>query len=1033
MDQTISQSWMHGMKCEMKLAKTLFIFSIVGLSACGGGGGSSGGSTPPTPSPQSSSAPSSQSISSVVSTSISSVVSSVKNSQNSSSSLSSALSLSSSSSSVGSIQSSQSSIPSSTAISSKNSSSSVSVERLVPSLSITFDAKSLSTLGANSANEGNYSLISGRNGGSAVKFNGVSSPGVLKIPNRDEMKFTTGATFDVWVRRDGNKGMDGYGRTVDNSFVMSVLAKSHDNNGVALVTQASGNSWFATGDATWSGDCTNLTQPNIPMGAWFRVTVTASSALGTAIYIDKKLVSKCTAARPNFSTMNTRDLYIGKYSDTWYPLDGAIQDLQIYKQALTESDVSELDSQITSSSSSSKNSVSSVVSSSSKNSSSNSIISSSSKSSQSSSANSISSSLVSSSSKSSSSSISVSSSSKSSQSSSAASSSSIATFPEALNIQASYDAAGVLSMNFNLGAHSPQKLICDVFIDLEKQQPRIPLKTIDNCATNLPVIINSPAVTNDIFVRVRNDSGKSISQVVTAALPAVSAPTIRSIDWGQTVVSASPLLVQEKGVLLRVHVVAAQPTPVPDLSATLSIGAKTTTLNLKKPSALPAVKDFQSLTSSYSLILTSEWTKPGLSVVLNFNGKKITLTPSFANQKTLYLTLVPVRIGGKLAVIPDDAAFKKEILKAWPLSDVQIRRHSIFDSAEKPLPAEVDVAKVLDEIASLQRVEGDSSHYYGFMPGGLGVAYKSGFSGMGHRPGIVAVGNDTQGFGLLLHELGHNFSLSHINCGGASEPDLNYPYDPNFTGTLGISDDFLKLFLPNKFGDVMSYCFLDEVPSDYSYVKAQDYLEQNPSKPFLSSSVKSQKTQAMILDKSLLISGSISTNNSVEINRILPILRSATINKLSSDYSMLVVDELGVKQEFSLELNTIADAAPDANRMFYLQIPFTKIAYVEVLHQGKTIYSQYINSGDSLNQQKISATINPPALTENETQVCLSWQNSKFPLATLVLNQTEGQKLIFLDASNGNHCVVKDQISEGGQWQIILRNGLKTQEVTVSR
>lgn len=1022
----------------MNLTKTLLILSVIGLSACGGGGGSSGGSTPPTPSPQSSSAPSSQSISSVVTTSMSSELSSVKSSQNSSSNISSALSLSSISSSVGSIQSSQSSVSTSSAISSKNSSSSVSDARLVPSISITFDEKSLSALGANSPIQGNYSLISGRNGGSAVKFNGVSSPGFLKIPNRDEMKFTTGATFDVWVRRDGNKGMDGYGRTVDNTFVMSVLAKSHDSNGVALVTQASGNSWFATGDATWSGDCTNLTLPTIPMGAWYRVTVTASSTLGTAIYIDKKLVSKCTAARPNFSTMNTRDLYIGKYSDAWYPLDGAIQDLQIYKQALTESEVSALDSQVTSSSSSSKNSVSSVFSSSSKNSSSSSIISSSSKSSQSSSANSISSSLVSSSSKSSSSSISVSSSSKSSQSSSAASSSSIATFPEALNIQASYDVAGVLSMNFNLGAYNPQKLFCDVFIDLEKQQPRIPLKTIDNCTSSLPVVIDSPAVTNDIFVRVRNDSGKSISQVVTAVLPAVSAPTIRSIDWGQTVVSASPLLAQEKGVLLRVHVVAAQSAPVPDLSATLSIGAKTTTLNLKKPSALPAAKDFQSLTSSYSLVLTSEWVKPGLSVVLNLNGKKITLNPSLANQKTLYLTVIPVRFGTYVPTLPDDSVLKKYILATWPFSDVQIKRHAIFDSAQMPSQTvSIDLVKVLDEVTTLRILEEDQSHYYGFVPSRT-VSFNWG--GYGWIPGAVAVGGETsgyavesQGFSLILHELGHNFSLKHIDCGNPSGPDISYPYDPSVTGTLGISDDFLKLFLPKQNADLMSYCTIENVVSDYSYIKAQDYLEQNPSKPFLSNAVKSQKTQAMIIDKSLLISGSISTNNSVEINRILPILRSATINKLSSDYSMLVVDELGVKQEFSLELNTIADAPPDAHRMFYLQIPFTKIAYVEVIHQGKTIFSQYMKTSDSTNQQKISATIIPPALTENETQVCLSWQNSKFPQATLVLNQTEGQKLIFLDAYNGNHCVVKDQISDGGQWQIILRNGLNTQEVFFAR
>ena len=40
--------------------------------------------------------------------------------------------------------------------------------------------------------------------------------------------------------------------------------------------------------------------------------------------------------------MNGQDLYIGKYRDAWYPLNGAVQDIRIYQQALTDAQVQAL-------------------------------------------------------------------------------------------------------------------------------------------------------------------------------------------------------------------------------------------------------------------------------------------------------------------------------------------------------------------------------------------------------------------------------------------------------------------------------------------------------------------------------------------------------------------------------------------------------------------------------------------------------------------------------------------------------------------
>lgn len=218
------------------------------------------------------------------------------------------------------------------------------VPSVVPSLKIRFDQASLDELGADFY--GMHELINGRDGGAAVKFYGVNNRGHIRIPNRPEMKFTDAATFDMWVRIDSRIGMDGWGRTTEPSS-MSLLAKSHDRDGVAMLTSMTPsivNSWFQTFDQSWSNSNCQMVKDgsNVPLNTWFRITMVASSTEGTANYINKELMYTCPNARPSFARSNQQDLYIGKFRDYWYPLDGAMQDVNIYQQALTTEQVQAL-------------------------------------------------------------------------------------------------------------------------------------------------------------------------------------------------------------------------------------------------------------------------------------------------------------------------------------------------------------------------------------------------------------------------------------------------------------------------------------------------------------------------------------------------------------------------------------------------------------------------------------------------------------------------------------------------------------------
>ena len=223
----------------------------------------------------------------------------------------------------------------------------VALPTLSPSLAVSFSAAAISTLNANAVS-GSVGFITGKDGRPAAKFSGVGAPGHIRISNRAAIQFTDAASFDVWVRMDSLSGMDGYGRTVtDGAYAMAVLAKSHDRSGVAMMansmTRVDSGLWLASFDARFGGStCVQVPHPVVALGTWVRLTYVLSSTTGVQAYLNGQLTYNCPGARPDFTVMNGNDLYIGKYSDSWYPFNGAMQDLNIYQKALTAQQVAAL-------------------------------------------------------------------------------------------------------------------------------------------------------------------------------------------------------------------------------------------------------------------------------------------------------------------------------------------------------------------------------------------------------------------------------------------------------------------------------------------------------------------------------------------------------------------------------------------------------------------------------------------------------------------------------------------------------------------
>ncbi len=174
----------------------------------------------------------------------------------------------------------------------------------------------------------------GKNGMAAI-FHGETNPGHIYIPNSPALQFIDGATYSVWVRVDSPTTAGIWG---------AVIAKSHDQAGAAfmflLSPDGEANAHVST-FAGWAQLGAPLWTPHKEVGDWVHVVYSLSITAGIKIYIDGQLFSTSTIP-VNFSAMNDQAIYLGKYSDSWWPLYGAIDELRIYNRALSATEIQEI-------------------------------------------------------------------------------------------------------------------------------------------------------------------------------------------------------------------------------------------------------------------------------------------------------------------------------------------------------------------------------------------------------------------------------------------------------------------------------------------------------------------------------------------------------------------------------------------------------------------------------------------------------------------------------------------------------------------
>ena len=179
--------------------------------------------------------------------------------------------------------------------------------------------------------------------GQAVKFGGFFNPGHIRIPSSASLNFTNSASFSFWYRIDSMAGCNTYGQYASTSC-MAMFSKDNDNHGlgyVAFPQQGTIHNGFFSGPGI-PNNCYGTGPLNTNyLGQWMHAVILFKPDV-IKIYVNGQAVLSVSCGNVFYLSANGRPLYFGKFSNTWYPLNGAIDQVRIYNRELTLSEITDL-------------------------------------------------------------------------------------------------------------------------------------------------------------------------------------------------------------------------------------------------------------------------------------------------------------------------------------------------------------------------------------------------------------------------------------------------------------------------------------------------------------------------------------------------------------------------------------------------------------------------------------------------------------------------------------------------------------------
>ena len=551
------------------------------------------------------------------------------------------------------------------------------------------------------------------------------------------------------------------------------------------------------------------------------------------------------------------------------------------------------------------------------------------------------------------------------------------------------------------------------------------------------------------------------SAQTTASTPA-SAVTVKvaSVQFAQSMLydSTNPelVLVSGKSALLKVNATAAAAVTTPEAGTVHVESADGTSKDImlnaprvQVPTVTPEVPSFD---DAYTATLPAELVKSGMKLTIHVPGADTTaVTPRVGGAVAMRFVPIAVKIGNVSGQPPSDLA--QHLTAMLPVPGVTVPTHAVYVSGKvTSVPEDEDtwgevMSTILGELSDLRTIEGAGAHdhYMGFVP-----KHTVGWLGMGYMPGRTAVSADLPNFPVIVrqtvvHELGHNLSLRHADCGNADDPDPNFPYPDAQLGIPGHYVwpylDYLQSFhdpRPQDEHDVMSYCDGDFF-SDYDYRKMQVYLTPaDKTASAASTTIAAAKASAAeaAVQEVLLVSGRI-RGESVELNPVKALQGRPAIE--SGPYTLRVTTATGVTD---YAFSTQALDHRQGLQHFSVVIPNPgTVTGMAVWRDGKVLVQAASKAttgqGKTSTPSSTSGTVaglqSVLQLSETDGTLLLRWDAANMPFLTVTW--TDGSRRVNLaqDLHGGEVRLSTAQLPAGGKFEMVLSDGLNSRRVESKR